>query len=103
MARDDPPRVLRGDALAAVPGVVEAVPDDAVPLVYHSHVVAHMPADVRKAFGDELMPGLGGARDIAWLACEGSTMVLTTWLGGVRSERLLANRDPHGEWIEWLG
>ncbi len=103
VALEDPPDIRQGDALVAVPELVAAIPEEVVPVIYHSHVMAHMPPDVQRAFVEEVIPALGAARDIAWLACEGSTMVLTTWLGGVQDERLLANRDPHGEWIEWVG
>lgn len=97
-----PPEVRRGDALEALPGMVAEVEAGVVPVVHHSHVLAHMPGPARSRFTQELLPALGQQRDLAWLACEGSTMVLTTWRGGVQSETLLANRDPHGSWIEWL-
>ncbi|MCA9844610.1 MAG: DUF2332 domain-containing protein [Dehalococcoidia bacterium] len=102
LARRAPPAVSEGDALALLPKLVEEIDREAVPAIYHSHVLAHMPEGVRRTFTGTVLPGLGASRDLAWLACEGSTMELTTWVAGVREGRRLAKRDPHGEWIEWL-
>ena len=102
LARRAPPAVSEGDALALLPKLVEEIDREAVPVIYHSHVLAHMPEGVRRTFTGTVLPGLGASRDLAWLACEGSTMELTTWVAGVREGRRLAKRDPHGEWIEWL-
>jgi hypothetical protein len=102
IAREQQPVVLKGDAITDLPRLVQEASADVVPVIHHSHVLTHMPPHVRAAFETAVVPGLGATRDVAWLACEGSTMVLTTWLGGVREETLLAQRDPHGAWIEWI-
>jgi hypothetical protein len=101
VALREPPPLVVGDALEVLPRLVREVPEGVVPLVHHAHAMAHMPPEVRTAFAEELLPVLGAERDMLWLACEGHEMRLTSFLGGVRTDRMLAHRDMHGAWIEW--
>jgi len=52
IARDDPPRLVRGDALAALPGLAAQAPADATLVVYHSSVLYQMPPPDRSRFVD---------------------------------------------------
>ncbi|MDZ7728745.1 MAG: DUF2332 family protein [Dehalococcoidia bacterium] len=97
----NPPQMVAGDALRVLPDLVHAIPAEAVPVVYHSHTLAHFTAEARQHFVEDLLPGLGRQRNLMWLACEGSRMDLTVWRNGARTDRELARRDPHGAWLEW--
>lgn len=51
LARRDPPRVLRGDLLHALPDLAREAPADATLVVFHSAVLAYLSAQDRARFG----------------------------------------------------
>jgi hypothetical protein len=66
IARADPPRLIRGDALAALPGLAAQAPSGATVVVYHSSVLYQVPPPERAEFAD-LVRGLPGH----WISVEG--------------------------------
>lgn len=73
VARRDPPRVLPGDLLDALPDVAAQAPADATLVVFHSAVLAYLDADARAAFVD-LVGGLPGH----WISNEGARVLPST-------------------------
>src|SRR5699024_9361956 len=67
IARRDPPRVVRGNLLQALPSLIAAVPEGATPVVFHSSVLAYLAAEDRSRFV-ELVSGLRGR----WTSSDGS-------------------------------
>jgi hypothetical protein len=70
VVRRDPPALVRGDALEALPALVETVPDDATLVVFHSAVLAYFSAEDRDRFVD-LVSGLRGH----WVSNEGARVL----------------------------
>jgi hypothetical protein len=69
VARRNPPRLVRGDLLTALPGVLDEVPEGLTAVVFHSAVAAYLePAD-RQRFTD-LMTGLVREGACAWVSNE---------------------------------
>ena len=110
MASKRPLELLAGDALKVLPAATASISPEAVPVVFHSHTLNQFSADARRQF-EELMRRLSQGRRIYRLSLEGagegatieSRMELTVLQDGQAAERwLLANYEPHGEWIEWL-
>ncbi len=66
IARSDPPRLIRGDALAALPGLATQAPAGATLVVYHSSVLYQVPPPERAEFAD-LVRRLPGH----WISVEG--------------------------------
>jgi len=70
LVRADPPRLVRGDLVEALPALVEQAPREATLVVFHSAVLAYLPADDRARFVD-LVRGLPGH----WISNEGPEVV----------------------------
>ncbi len=71
VARADPPRLVRGDLTGTVAAVAAEAPSGATLVVFHSAVLAYLPADARRAFADTVT-GLPAH----WISNEGSTLDL---------------------------
>jgi len=108
LARQDPPRVVRGDAVDTLREVVAQVPDGLTPLVVSSGTLIYLPG-LRRAEFRRLVREL----DCRFLALEGlrvfpdltpellpatpGTPFLVTL-----DERPVALADAHGRWLTWL-
>ncbi|MBO4274692.1 DUF2332 domain-containing protein [Microbispora triticiradicis] len=115
MARRDPPRLVRGDASAVLPGLVAAAPAGATVVVFHSALMPYLDAGARNRFV-ALVRGLRAhGLPVRWISNEGAPRLpsvlagLTTGLPGDRltfltalDGRPLAMTGPHGEWLDWL-
>lgn len=125
LARRDPPRLVRGDAVDDLATLAEQAPPDARLVVVSTSVLVYLDDARRRAFADRLQQ-IGASRPAgAWLvACEPETTLSGLGLGlkpsglhapdlnglavahfgadGSRSARLLAICHPHGRWMHWL-
>ena len=108
LARNDPPRMLRGDALELLPEVLDEAPPDCALCVFHSHTLNQFPPEARERF-DRMMRRYGERRDLNVISLEArrgrenSELELLTWRGGVRNWERVATCDSHGYRIKWLG
>ena len=109
VVRDDPPDLVRGDALEVLPDLVEQVPTDATLVVFHSAVLAYFSAEDRQRFVD-LVSGLPGH----WVSNEGARVLpsvaasattepppVTPFLLGLDG-RALAWTDGHTGDVWWM-
>jgi hypothetical protein len=106
VARTDPPRVVAGDLLTALPALAAEAPADATLVVFHTAVLAYIAdPEARASFGrivrgsnavwisnesPRIFPGGGSLRgpDGAFLlSVDGEP---TAWT------------DPHGAWVNWV-
>ena len=107
IAREEPPTVIAGDAVEVLPGLLEDIPWDHHLCVYHSHTLNQFPLESRGAF-DSLVERWGRIRDLDLVSMElgqgvgHSVVELTSYQGGVKTVRLLAECDTHGAWVRWL-
>jgi hypothetical protein len=110
LAQHEPPALIAGDALTALPQAVAEAPTDASLCVFHIATLAHFPPEARERFR-ALIPALARQRDLFWMSSEGSgdagrrgqhLTILTVFQRGRRAERQLAYSHPHGAWLEWL-
>jgi hypothetical protein len=105
LARENPPRLVKGDGLNVVPQVVARVAAEHAPCVMHSHAIYQMDETWRMSFR-AMLDELGQQRDMAhfsleWLGDDpGPQLHLTIWKGGERTTSHLANCNPHGRWME---
>lgn len=109
LARDRPPPVHRGDLVRDLPALAATAPRGATLVVFHSAVLAYVPAEERDRFA-RLVAELGAV----WVGNE-SPRVLPGVAGKLRDEppgdRFLLAVDgepvaltgPHGQSIDWLG
>lgn len=119
----DDVETVAGDLLATLPGVLGDLPDDVVPVVFHSAALAYLDAEGRGTVLDTLADA-GRRRDLAWISLEGPFLPpfadlaerdpqdgevevafllgLSVWRGGAREDALLGRSHPHGRWLQWL-
>jgi hypothetical protein len=99
-----PVPVYSGDLIEQLPAVLEQVPSDAIPLVFHSAVLAYVDDAMRAQFA-----GLMHALDVIWVANEAPGVVVDAdpptydtapFVLSVNGERV-AYTHPHGDWIDW--
>ncbi len=97
----DPPRVESGDALAVLPRIVGEVPRRAALCVFHCHTLNQFPAAARAAFYETLCE-ISYDRDVYHIISEGERMSVARIVDGVADTIMLARRNAHGRWIEWI-
>ncbi len=98
VARADPPRVIEGDLTTDLPALAAEAPRDATLVIFHTAVLAYVPAEGRRAFRKALTG--------RWIACEvprvldldpGPPSLFALALDG----RRVAWADPHGASLSW--
>lgn len=118
IARERPPELLAGDAVASLAPAVERIARTAHPVVTNSWVLNYLSSAERMAYLTEL-ERLGAERDLSWVYVEAPALIpelpnrpdpadpdrtvlsLVRWRGGVRHVDHLATCHPHGFWIQW--
>lgn len=99
-------RIVAGDALALLPGLLAEAPGEAVLCVYHTHVTYQFSPAMREQL-HTILDQAAVQRPIYRLSCEHDGahdphLLLTIYAGGRREERVLALTTGHANWIEWL-
>ena len=119
LAKGQPPVVVKGDLVDALPAVLAAVPNDAQLVVFHSAVLTYVKPDRRDAFA-AILADASKARDIVWVSNEPPGFIRevaalapaqselrfllsrTRFVKGRRYDELLALAHPHGAEVAWL-
>ncbi len=106
IARREPAHLRRGDLTADTRALVaEAAQHAPTVVVWHSAVLAYVPAFERAAFAD-----LMGELPVTWVANEGATLEIgppAPWAGPGdfvlrRDAQPIAVTDPHGAAVTWI-
>jgi hypothetical protein len=107
VAREDPPHIVAGDLLTALPALAAKAPADATLVVFHTAVLAYI-ADPEARAGF-----VRTVRDLhaVWISNEAPYVFPDIVAEPVRRGAFLlavngkpcAWNDPHGAWIEWIG
>jgi len=110
IARRDPARIVRGDALDGLPALVAEAPADATLVIVTSAAIVYLPPDVRARFID-----LVGSLPAHWISNEGRGIVPVA--AAAVADRVpptpgdfllaldghpLAWTGPHGQRLEWI-
>ena len=127
IARQAPPAIVKGNALAALEGVLSGIPDGLTICVLNSAMLFYLSdEDCARFVG--LLDRLATPR-LHWLSLEGSALQTfgarlpfdrlyvphpddrptdifgligySRWEKGQRQDRLLGRADMHGKWVEW--
>jgi hypothetical protein len=98
--------IRAGDALELLPQALSEPPELEPICVYHSFTTYQFSERQRAAL-DDLLIAASLCRPVWRLAFEGTLsgeapLILHQYNDGVKSNRLLAQCQPHGAWIEWL-
>jgi hypothetical protein len=108
IARDDPPRVVKGDLLRDLPALVAQAPKDATLVIFHSAVLVYVAPEDRARFAR-----LVAELDAVWISNESPAVLpeIAKWLDrrSPPNRFLLAvDGEPvaltggHGQSIDWL-
>lgn len=100
-ALDDPPPMIRGDATKILREHLSAVPDECTLVVYHCHALCQVQSAELDVFRRDLVE-FSRRREVHLLAAEAHTLRLQRLVNGMAESTLLARKDPHGRWLEWL-
>lgn len=107
IVRDDPPELVRGDYVDALPSLLRERRDDALTVVFSSVSTIYLPEERYQQLAAELARA-GQDGPLAWVAFEaprddrdygGVALDVTVWPGG--ATRRLAKVDFHCDWLEW--
>src|SRR5262245_43999172 len=118
--RNDPPRIVPGDAVETIGRVLLGLRPDALAVVTTTWVVAYFPREHRVAFREQLAE-VSHTRPVTWISADGPDTidlfagieapshngVEASLLGLARFERgevateTLGFVHPHGLWVDW--
>lgn len=107
LARADPPKLIQGDTIRGLDGVLSTVPEELTLCVFSTHTLYQLTdADVRE-LGDQLRE-YSVRRPIHWLS--GDPSMETDYRSyrycrledGDAEETTLAEYKSYGEWVRWL-
>lgn len=110
VARQDPPRLVRGDLLETLPALVDEAPSDATLVVFHTAVVFYLPPQRRADFA-AYMREIVGAGTAHWVSNEGPHVVPGITLDAPPDGWFVLGVDGtpvalthgHGRSLRWLG
>ncbi|MEM8619606.1 MAG: DUF2332 domain-containing protein [Actinomycetota bacterium] len=117
LAREHPPELLAGDAVASTVPALERLVVRGHPVVTNTWVLNYFTSDDRQAYAAAL-DGFGADHDLSWIYAESpaqtpdldhgvptdqhtTEMTLVRWRSGVRRVDHLATCHPHGYWMDW--
>jgi hypothetical protein len=104
IARQNPVKLIAGDAAETLPAVLAAVPKDNTLCIFRTFTPLAPQSRERIA---EMCAQYGARRDLFLLSTTGgrsidSELQLVSFINGVRTGRILARCHNHGQWLEWL-
>jgi hypothetical protein len=97
---------IAGDGIGLLPGLLQQVPDNVTPCVFHSFIINQMtPNSVQKL--DNAMLDYSKKQKVYCVSIpckseDASDLKLATMSDGIKSEAVLAKCSDHGTWIQWL-
>jgi hypothetical protein len=109
IAREAPPRVVRGDLRGRLRELVAEAPAEATLVVFHTAVLAYLSPGEREQFRREVL-----STRAEWISNEGADVIAELPLPSVapaapsyfvlaaNGRRALALCDGHGRWLQWL-
>jgi hypothetical protein len=103
--RREPPRLLRGDYVDLLPGLLAARLDGALTVCFQTASMVYLTPEGREAVYAALEEA-GRDGPLAWIASafdedvpDGFPLEVRMWPGG---QRRVALMDFHGAWLDWL-
>jgi hypothetical protein len=105
IARANPVRLVEGDAVESISGMIDEVPEETLLTVFATFALYQIPRDrLRQLLAS--MQSASKKRPIAFVSIESSgdtwsEIFLTWYRNGERATRKLAQCNPHGRWLKW--
>ncbi len=124
LLRDDPPSVVAGDFIEALPGVIDQLQPATHLVVFHGWALTYVERERRPELAEVLARAAASGRPVSWLSAEAPRCVpgidpptlapgdeeatpetvlgLRTWRHGVEQQpRALGWAHPHGAFLTW--
>lgn len=94
--------LIEGDGVDILPQIVERIPQDVLPCVFHTHVANQMPEETKYRLLDNIRV-IGGFRDIFHLYNNiwDRKLHLDFYINGIEHRKLIGETDGHGRWFTW--
>ena len=104
VAQQNPPKLMAGDGTELLPGLLAAIPEGTVPCIVRTWTTLAPKAREQLL---SVIALYGAKRDVFVISTKGhhgdrTGLELISFQNGVKTDRLLANCESHGEWLEWL-
>jgi hypothetical protein len=104
VAQRKPPELINGDAVEVLPNILPLVPPDSILCIFR--VWTSLPKKAREQFSS-VVTKYGQKRDLFVISTVGQRrnkidLQLTSFAKGVKTVKLLAHCETHGEWLEWV-
>jgi hypothetical protein len=104
VAQRDPPLLLHGDAVEVLPKILSSIPPDSALCIFR--VWTFLPKRAREELSS-LLTRFGQKQDLFVISTVGQRgdeieLQLTSFVKGVKTVKLLARCETHGEWLKWL-
>lgn len=105
-----PPSLVAGDAVEVLPGVLDRIDAEVVPVIFHTHTLNQFSQEMRIRLEGIIAesaarrdgPVFRIGNDLGGGGPHHSTLKLRCYEPNKCDERMLANVDGHGRWMEWL-
>src|SRR5215208_2541411 len=106
IAQETPPPVVAGDALALLPGILDSIPEDAAPCVFHTHAVYQFAPEERHRLYALLVERSARRDLVVRIGMEpsdagSSVLCASIYRHGRPTKQRLAECDYHGAWLAW--
>ena len=107
IARNNPPELRKGDILKILPDVIEALPLESYPCLFHTFVSNQMSPEERNGLTN-IIADHGSNRNLCSISIDLSEkykyprLELMSYINGAKDRRHLANCSGHSRWLEWL-
>ncbi|WP_435358099.1 DUF2332 domain-containing protein [Haloarchaeobius sp. DFWS5] len=111
LAREDPPRIVEGNALDLLPTVVREIPAEYAVCIYDTQVLYQLTDAERERYRG-VLSGIASSRDLHWVSGHQSVDVdgapaielRHAEVGTEGSDpTVIARYESHGRWLHWLG
>ena len=110
VARRQPPEIVAGNLLEALPELLERTPAESPTVVFHSAVIAYLEESDRRRF-ESMMASLVREQRCHWISNESSTVLPEVTATGPDPRpggfvlgvdgRSVAFTHGHGRWLRW--
>jgi hypothetical protein len=102
LVRDDPPTIVRGDVTEALPGLLAALPDGGVTVVFQSSVFEYIDEAGRARVRDALD---SSGRDLVFISAGQPRDEIRSWGMRIyrpgREREFVGHADYHGTWLDY--
>lgn len=94
--------LIEGDGVDLLPSIVEQIPSDSTPCIFHTHVANQIPIDIKQKLIDKIRC-IANKRNIVHIYNNmwDRDLHLDYFINGNEHNETIAETDGHGRWFRW--